>query len=299
MPIGSAEHPFYGTINGNGHTITGLTNGSLTSTADAFSTFTTKSYGSAYGFIGLAGAPVEGKNLVVKDLNFEDVNIKMDMFGNCVGALLGYAMDQSHFAEFQGNTNTGLAKVEINNVKVLSGIVSGNNNVAGLIGKSYSHETEMKNCSNAAEVKAKYNSNSSRAAGLISFTISPKITMSGNTNSGTVSAGTYLAGLISLNYSGGYNVACDFEILNNTNSGKLIYTGTSASNNMAYIVNVSSKGWTEALAGSKYNFGNDTTKNVNTAPAVEMPNAGGTKTPVLVQTAINSTVEANGTSASK
>ena len=295
--MGTAENPFHGTIHGNNHTIKGLTNGSLTSTKDAFMTQTTKSYGSAYGLIGLAGAPTAGKTLVVKDLKFEEVNIKLADFGNCIGALLGYAMDDAHFAEFQGNTNKILDKVEVTNVKVLSGVVSVNNNVGGLIGKSYATETEMQNCSNAADVTAKYNSNASRAAGIIAFTTSPTLTIKGCSNSGTISAGYYLSGIVSLNWK----LALNFEITSNSNSGQLVSTSSDKVNKVHanYIVNCSSGSWEQAVAGARYNLGSGETLNTNTGAALSMPNASGYEayTPVLAQLSASSSTEANGTSA--
>ena len=99
-PIGTGEHPFNGVIHGNGHTLKGLTNGSIISTEDSFTTTTTKTYGAAYGFIAIAGS-ITGENCVLEitDLNLSDVSIKMGQYGNCVGALIGYAPSTADFSD--------------------------------------------------------------------------------------------------------------------------------------------------------------------------------------------------------
>ena len=301
QPIGTAEHPFYGTINGNGKTITGLSNGTISSTKDAFTTKTTKSYGSAYGFIGLAGAPVADKTLSISNLKFADVNIALEEYGNCVGTLIGYAMDDSHFADFQGNTRKGLAKVTLHNIEVLSGKVAGNNNVGGLIGKSYATETDIENCKNGATVSAKKSVSSGRAAGIMSFTNSAKLTIKGSSNSGSVSAPKYLGGIVSVEYL--ENTVVDFVVKNNNNSGKLIFTGTSQNDcKAALIVNASSHNWSGVASTSKYDFGDSKSKNTSSIDKIEMPNVGdGTQkeTAIYVQIAQGGTDEANGTSVTK
>ena len=54
LPLGTFAMPFHGTINGNKHVISGLT-GDNSVLTDFFTTDTTKVYGAAYGFIGVAG----------------------------------------------------------------------------------------------------------------------------------------------------------------------------------------------------------------------------------------------------
>ena len=168
MPIGTGEHPFNGTINGNGHTLNGLTNGSIISTKDSFTSSTTKTYGASYGFIGIAGAlNNEHLNLEVKNINFKDVKINLEEYGNCVGTLLGYAPSTFDFSDEKKYNNINGKAIEniiVNNVNV-SGTVSGNYTVGGLVGKLYNPgNVEFTNCTNDANVFS-----ISKAGGLIGY----------------------------------------------------------------------------------------------------------------------------------
>ncbi|MCR5696185.1 MAG: BspA family leucine-rich repeat surface protein [Marinilabiliaceae bacterium] len=107
---------FSGTFDGNGHTITGLTQTMGYTTSGLF--------GTARGEI---------KNLTLANVNVTG--------GNMSGALLGYS---AYSASWTGGTT-------VTNCHVLSGSVSGKNEVGGLIGWSHGAVDE---CSNAASVTA-------------------------------------------------------------------------------------------------------------------------------------------------
>ena len=168
LPIGTGEHPFNGEIRGNGHTLKGLTNGSIISTKDSFTTTTTKTYGAAYGLIAVAGSlSSEHSSFIVSDLILSDVNISLAQYGNCVGALLGYAPQTSDFADDKKYNNQNAKAVEnisISKVTV-SGTVIGNATVGGIAGKLYNPGNVIfENCTNNANVTAK-----SKAGGLIGY----------------------------------------------------------------------------------------------------------------------------------
>ena len=157
-PIGTGEHPFNGVIHGNGHTLKGLTNGSIISTKDSFTTTTTKTYGAAYGFIAIAGS-ITGENCVLEitDLNLSDVSIKMGQYGNCVGALIGYAPSTADFSDtekFNNSNGKAVENITVKNVTV-SGEVEGRATIGGVAGKLYNPGSVVfEDCSNHADVTA-------------------------------------------------------------------------------------------------------------------------------------------------
>lgn len=145
---------FQGTFDGQGHTITGLTNtGFKISSVFKGSNSTTPAGYSEYVF-GLFGSVY---NATIKDIVMANVNIdlacdeKEKVVGDSVGAIVGFAAGDSN-------------GVTIDNCKVLSGSVVGYDAVAGIVGRSYSANTTISNCENAATVTA-----IRRASGILGF----------------------------------------------------------------------------------------------------------------------------------
>ena len=146
---------FQGTFDGQGHTITGLTNtGFKISSVFKGSNSTTPAGYSEYVF-GLFGSVY---NATIKDIVMANVNIdlacdeKEKVVGDSVGAIVGFAA---------GNKETG---VTIENCEVLSGSIVGYDAVAGIVGRSYSGKITIENCKNAATVSA-----IRRACGILGF----------------------------------------------------------------------------------------------------------------------------------
>lgn len=157
LPIGTWEYPFYGTIDGNGKTINGLTKTRLAN-EDVYSEGSSTKYnGVVFGFIAIAG----GGDVEVKDLTFANVNINLSTAAN-VGAVIGYAPKNDDFAdskkggtywsktEVEGKkvlpSNYGTDDITLTNVAV-SGSVSAKSHVAGLIGKAYNTgSVELTSC---------------------------------------------------------------------------------------------------------------------------------------------------------
>ena len=168
LPIGTGEHPFNGEIRGNGHTLKGLNNGTIISTNDSFTTSVTKTYGAAYGFIAIAGSlNNEHGKLDISNLTLSEVSIKLSQYGNCVGALIGYAPSTSDFADttkFNNSNGKAVENINVKNVTV-SGNVEGNATVGGVAGKLYNPgDVVFEDCTNAASVTA-----DNKAGGVIGY----------------------------------------------------------------------------------------------------------------------------------
>ena len=160
LPIGTLQHPFHGTINGNNHALSGLNPDErvLNDKGWSFTTSSVKSTGSAFGLIGIAG----NGNIEVKDLTLKDVNINLAT-GQCVGALIGFAADNK-------NIEVGVGDVKIDNVTVY-GSVTAKKDVGGLVGKIYhSGDLTLTNCTNNANVMANGTGNGEgKAGGIVGF----------------------------------------------------------------------------------------------------------------------------------
>lgn len=163
-PIGAAYrdttspnfHVFQGTFDGNGHTISGLTNtGFKIASAFKGSNKTTPAGYGEYVF-GLFGSVYNAtiQNIVMANVNIDlGCDEKEKVVGDSVGAIVGFAA---------GDETTG---VTIENCKVLSGSIVGYDAVAGIIGRTYSAKTTISNCENAATVTA-----IRRAGGILGYT---------------------------------------------------------------------------------------------------------------------------------
>lgn len=161
-PIGAAYRDkidanakvFQGTFDGQGHKITGLTNtGFKISSAFKGSNSTTPAGYSEYVF-GLFGSVYNAtiKNIVMANVNVDlACDEKEKVVGDSVGAIVGFA----------AGDNNG---VTINSCKVISGSIVGYDAVAGIIGRTYSANTTISNCENAATVTA-----IRRASGILGF----------------------------------------------------------------------------------------------------------------------------------
>lgn len=123
IPIGSSGKPFYGSFNGNGHTISGL--------------YFDDAERDSVGFFGVvesgwtAGEPTEIKNLTIKDSYVKG--------GNSVGLFVGVLREK---------TNMGLYNV------VSDGVVVGKDDVGGVIGYSRGNNISftIENLTNKSDV---------------------------------------------------------------------------------------------------------------------------------------------------
>lgn len=185
-PIGAAYrdttspnfHVFQGTFDGNGHTISGLTNtGFKIASAFKGSNKTTPAGYGEYVF-GLFGSVYNAtiENIVMANVNIDlACDEKEKVVGDSVGAIVGFAA---------GDKATG---VTIEKCEVLSGSIVGYDAVAGIVGRSYSGKITIENCKNAATVTA-----IRRAGGILGYTNTSYIKEGGSatitncTNSGNV-----------------------------------------------------------------------------------------------------------------
>ncbi len=309
LPIGTAKNPFYGEIRGNGHTLTGLTNGTI-NLEDVFTTDTTKTRGTPYGFIGIAGAKAAGQTLKVSDLNFADVNISLGQYGNCVGTLLGYAPSTSDFEsenKFNEKDSKGLSDVEIENVNVLGGKVEAYQDAGGICGKLYNeNNATIKNCENSATITSLLAADKAcRAGGIVSYASlsgdKSKLVVENCTNNGKITSNHTLAGVVSFGFSEKKVMA--IEVTGCNNKGDLVWNGGNAENYwVAYIASCASTDFNSAKAGCSYNFGDETTKNTNSGKVITPNFESGALDTIFVglsQGAVGSANDANGKNATK
>ena len=149
----SAATVFKGKFDGQGYTISGLTNtGFRISALYKGNNATTPENYAEYVF-GLFGSIV---NAEIRNLNLTKVNIDMvcdntqKVLGDSVGAVVG---------------NVAGEKCVIENCKVLSGKISGFDATAGVIGRITATKTTVSGCVNAVAVES-----TRRAAGIIGYT---------------------------------------------------------------------------------------------------------------------------------
>lgn len=226
-PIGAAYrdttspnfHVFQGTFDGNGHTISGLTNtGFKIASAFKGSNKTTPAGYGEYVF-GLFGSVYNAtiQNIVMANVNVDlACDEKEKVVGDSVGAIVGFAA---------GDETTG---VTIENCKVLSGSIVGYDAVAGIVGRSYSAKTTISNCENAATVTA-----IRRASGILGFarfSDAKEVAITDCKNSGNVKqTGTPSTDPADKTQTGyGYYMVAGLAIYQSGSSGKVIdITGSS------------------------------------------------------------------------
>ena len=170
-PIGNAEHPFNGSFDGQNHTINGLTNKGYEPSAKLWGiTSTAKNTGSAYGLFGVIGTVGQSSaydKIVLKNINFTNVNIVSDEF-NMAGTLLGADVVAAKIKDKSVNEHyTG--DIEIANIKTNGTIVCNNDStIGGVVGKIYTKGTAtVKTCENSVIITAK---EIGKYAGIIGFT---------------------------------------------------------------------------------------------------------------------------------
>ena len=144
---------FKGKFDGQGYTISGLTNtGFRISTSYMGNNATTPTNYNEYVF-GLFGSIV---NAEIRNLNLTKVNIDLvcdntlKVLGDSVGAVVG---------------NVAGTGCKIENCKVLSGKISGYDATAGVIGRITATDTTVSGCVNAVAIES-----TRRAAGIIGYT---------------------------------------------------------------------------------------------------------------------------------
>lgn len=229
-PIGAAYRDkidanakvFQGTFDGQGHKITGLTNtGFKISSAFKGSNSTTPAGYSEYVF-GLFGSVYNAtiKNIVMANVNVDlACDEKEKVVGDSVGAIVGFAAGDSNGVTIAG-------------CKVISGSIVGYDAVAGIIGRTYSANTTISNCENAATVTA-----IRRASGILGFASLQKgatsVAITDCKNSGNVKqTGTPTTDPAGKGQEGnyGYYMVAGLAIYQRTNSSDKVITITGSTN---------------------------------------------------------------------
>lgn len=266
LPIGTWKHPFNGTFNGNGKTISGLTKTQVT-VGEGYDVYgSSTGYGQAFGLFGIVG----GGDVTVKNLTLSNIEISLADSGKNVGAVIGYAPKNADFVEDSGLTTVpeswGKHKVTLTGVTV-SGAVSANSHVGGMIGKFYSTgDITFTDCVNNATVTAK----GARAGGFVATIQYNKATNFANftncTNTGAVSGGDYAGGIVA------YSVTADNTFVGCANSGNVYTTGMAGgligtagnSDNPVILDNCANSGYiygSKSAGGLIGSTANSTTKN--------------------------------------
>lgn len=153
---------FAGTFDGQGHTIKGLSDIGYTPTNTVIYANSEKVLrGYSFGLFGIVAG-----NVTIKNLNFVNVQIVGTYYDaekqkpslatmDSVGAAIGYV------AEGDGN-------LLVENVKVLSGFISGEDAIAGIVGRAYNYgDMTFKNLENRAQITA--NGHAGGMVGYINF----------------------------------------------------------------------------------------------------------------------------------
>ncbi|MCQ2802899.1 MAG: hypothetical protein MJ225_04465, partial [Bacilli bacterium] len=147
-PLGNWKNPYFGEIKGKNFTITGIGQG-------GFDPVFTEDGEYAAGFIGIAGANEDGKELTISNLKLTNAKINLPNIGSNIGILMGYAPVTSDFnskGSAVGAGNKQVSALTVKNVSV-DGTVSGLKTCGGLIGKVYSTgQVEVANCNINADV---------------------------------------------------------------------------------------------------------------------------------------------------
>jgi hypothetical protein len=142
-----ANQFFAGTFDGQGHTITGLSDiGYTPKTSIIYASSSRVLQGYTFGLFGA----VEG-NVTVKNLTFENVTINGAYYNSGNNELVTAELDSVGAAI--GYTSKVAGSVTIDNVKVLSGSISAFAAAGGIIGRNYTlGNTLIQNCENRANI---------------------------------------------------------------------------------------------------------------------------------------------------
>ena len=240
-PIGTWEWPFNGTFDGNGHTINGLYANSIDSDHKGlYANGDSVGFGETYGFFGIVG----NGDTSISNINFTNVSINI-FDGKDVGAVVGYVPsnakfisagpkstpdDRNHdgfisYHKWQNDSAVGTHALTLNGITV-SGSVTGDSHVAGLVGKIYTTgDIAFTNCVNKASV----NGAGGYIGGLVgiqsSLTKSFKLTNCANEGNITASSKAVgvagLVGRVNDNQEQDENRTIDFVIEGCTNSGNI------------------------------------------------------------------------------
>jgi len=256
-PIGTKEHPFNGSFDGQNNTIRGLDDTGYVDDAISI-TEGTENIGSVYGFFGVIGSTNDqALTLTFSNVNFTDVNINA-VGANMVGALFG-----ADTASIKVNNNEK-DNIVIENVSV-AGIINCTNSTGGLVGgiagkiSTYGAVT-IKNCTNKADLSAKVEE--CKVAGIVGYIIqSSNIEIYNCTNEGSITSNYYFAGIALMSFD--KKAAMKVTVVGCSNTGKIIYVGNSKNHTTAdgaYVLGNVTVPYEKAAKGSAYEFANNTNK---------------------------------------
>lgn len=170
-PIGNAKQPFYGSFDGQGKKISGLTNNGYTPSKELWGiTSTAHDFGFSYGLFGVVGLLTNESNpqeIVLKNIKLTNVNLSLGN-SNMVGSLLGADVVAAKINDKAANENYN-GKITIENITTDGAIsVTNGTTVGGIVGKLYTKgSVTVKSCVNSVSITA---SEKGKYAGIIGFT---------------------------------------------------------------------------------------------------------------------------------
>ena len=168
-PIGTAEHPFSGTFDGNNKTISNLK-------------ITTGNYAGLFGYVSTA---------TIKNVKLANAQVSG---GERMASLIGRITDDATVTNCSNDA--------------ASSVTGSDSNTGGLIGEIVNGTVELSNLVNNAAVKNTKKSNS-RAGGVVAqVTTGANVTLTNCTNNGAVNTNNgYAGGIVSAYQSGTLNIA--------------------------------------------------------------------------------------------
>lgn len=227
-PIGNWGHPFNGTFDGNGKTISGLTAVGTLGSDGVYNIGGTIGFGECYGFIGIVG---EG-NTEIKDLTFTGVNINL-VNGTNVGAVVGYAPKAT--GSYDGNVINTVGTLTLSGVTA-SGEINAKKHVGGLVGDSRTTgDVTFTNCVNNINITSTL---AGQTGGIIGYANNcDTLTLTNSKNNGNITVtGTGAQGVAGL-VGRVAGASVDVEISNCESNGNILSTG-----NISGVIDVEGQG---------------------------------------------------------
>ena len=249
-PIGNAEHPFYGSFDGNGQKIVGLTNKGYAPAQKLWGvTSTAGNTGAPYGFFGVVGNAnkelTSYADISIKDIVFENVAIDIDNT-NMLGIAVGADIKAAKIGNNRVNTNYN-GNIAISGITTSGSLICTNGaSVGGIAGKFETLGTlTLENCKNEATLTLSNNDKTDiKAGGILGFTQNGcKATIKNCISAGNItvnaSGSFYVGGMIS--FDGNSNVT-KFENGSVTAKIQITTNGNIARKDAALVYG--SKAWT-------------------------------------------------------
>lgn len=226
-PIGNALSPFYGSFDGDGHTIKGFSNKGYEPNYKLFGTTGgAYNYGMAYGFFGVIGklkntdeTETTYESMTFTNVNFTDVDLEIDYASN-LGVLIGADIAATEIGNDKVNRDFA-SDITISKVTVSGSVKSLNDSgatVGGVAGKLYAKGAlTVLECTNNCPI---YVIGKLKAAGIAGYVVyQSSISFNSCVNNANIEAkdetGTFVSGIANSSATG----LSSATFTNNVNTG--------------------------------------------------------------------------------